>query len=95
MYFLLIPVMFYLFELLLFAEVPKMEIARDLSMYVYILHPLSIVLVRGVATPLKMKSLLVEQSLIHYLAVVAVTVLLSLVLVSVKRLSSGRYLDAG
>ena len=95
MYFLLIPVMFYLFELLLFAEVPKMEIARDLSMYVYILHPLSIVLVRGVASPLKMKSLLVEQSLIHYLAVVAVTVLLSLVLVSVKRLTSGRYLDAG
>lgn len=95
MYFLLIPVMFYLFELLLLAEVPKMEIARDLSMYIYILHPLCIVLVRGAAAPLKMNSLLVEQSLVHYLAVVVVTVILSLVLLRVKRRTYGRYLDAG
>lgn len=84
MYFMLIPVMFFLFELLLDSDGIKLEIARDLSMYIYILHPFCIVLVRGLAGVLKMTKLLVEQSLIHYLAVVAVTVLLSLVIVEVK-----------
>lgn len=84
MYFLLIPVMFFLFEFLLSLECRKMEIARDLSMYIYILHPLCIVAVRGLAGALKMKGLLVEQSLLHYLAVAAVTVLLSLAVTGVR-----------
>ena len=84
MYFLLIPVMFFLFEWLLSLDCRGVEIARDLSMYIYILHPLCIVLVRGVADALKMKESLVEQSLIHYLAVVLLSVLLSLAVVGAK-----------
>lgn len=84
MYFLLIPVMFFLFEWLLSLDCRGVEIARDLSMYIYILHPLCIVLVRGVADALKMKKSLVEQSLIHYLAVVLLSVLLSLAVVGAK-----------
>ncbi len=84
MYFLLIPVMFFLFELLLSMDCRGVEIARDLSMYVYILHPLCIVLVRGAADVLKMKESLVEQSLIHYLAVAILSVLLSLAVVGAK-----------
>ena len=85
MYFLLIPVMFFLFELLLSMKGREMGIARDLSMYIYILHPFCIVLVRGLAGVLKAQKLLVEQSLLHYLAVSAVSVLLSLVFVLVKQ----------
>lgn len=84
MYFLLIPVMFFLFELLLLQQGKEIEIARDLSMYIYILHPLCIVLVRGIAGALKMTKLLVEQSLVHYFAVVAVSILLSLAVVECK-----------
>lgn len=84
MYFLLIPVMFFLFELLLSLDCHGVEIARDLSMYIYILHPLCIVLVRGAATALKMKESLVEQSLVHYLAVALLSVLLSLAVVGAK-----------
>ncbi len=84
MYFLLIPVMFFLFELLLSLDCHGVEIARDLSMYIYILHPLCIVIVRGAASVLKMEESLVEQSLIHYLAVALLSVLLSLAVVGAK-----------
>ena len=43
LYFLLLPVMFYLFELLLSMRGKEIACARDLSMYIYILHPLCIV----------------------------------------------------
>ena len=88
LYFLLLPVMFYLFELLLSMRGKEIACARDLSMYIYILHPLCIVVVRGVAGVLKMSKLLVEQSLIHYLAVVLVSVVLSLAVVRIKCLFS-------
>lgn len=90
LYFLLLPVMFFLFEMLLSMRGPEIGIARELSMYIYILHPLCIVVVRGAAGVLKMSELLVEQSLIHYLAVVLVSVLLSLAVVMIKRLFSER-----
>jgi len=88
LYFLLLPVMFYLFELLLSMRGKEIACARELSMYIYILHPLCIVVVRGVAGVLKMSKLLVEQSLIHYLAVVLVSVALSLAVIRIKRLFS-------
>lgn len=84
MYVLLIPVMFFLFEWLLASDGMEIDMARDLSMYIYILHPLCIVLVRGMAGALKMTKILVEQSLVHYLAVVAASVILSLIVVEVK-----------
>lgn len=85
MYFLLLPVMVFLFELLLSMQGHAIRAARDLSMYVYILHPLCIVLVRGAAQALKLSKWLVEQSLLHYLAVVAVSLLASWVLVLGKQ----------
>ncbi len=93
MYFLLIPVMFFLFELLLSLECRGLEMARDLSMYIYILHPLCIVVVRGVADVLKMKELLVEQSLIHYLTVAAATSLLSLAIVEIKTIFQRYFME--
>lgn len=85
MYFLLVPVMFFLFEWLLSIKGREIKMARDMSMYIYILHPLCIVLVRGAAGVLKMTKLLVGQSVIHYLAVVAVSVLLSFAIAAGKR----------
>lgn len=90
MYVMLIPVMFFLFELLLSIESTEIGMVRDLSMYLYILHPFVIVLVRGLAGALKVSKLLVEQSLIHYLAVVLVSVLLSFGLAAAKQYWSER-----
>ncbi|TGY97934.1 hypothetical protein E5329_02105 [Petralouisia muris] len=77
MYLMLIPVMFFLFELLLGLEGVSAEIVRDLSMCVYIIHPISIILVRGMAGAVKMTDLMVKQSLVHYLLVCLVTLVLS------------------
>ncbi|MCI8484626.1 MAG: acyltransferase family protein [Lachnospiraceae bacterium] len=77
MYLFLLPVMFFLFELLLTAEGNSFKLVRDLSMCVYIIHPICIILVRGGAGALKMTDLLVEQSFIHYLAVCGVSLVLS------------------
>ncbi|EOS22736.1 hypothetical protein C806_03348 [Lachnospiraceae bacterium 3-1] len=79
MYLLLIPVMFFLFELLLSMDVTSFALARDLSMCVYIIHPISIILVRGAADAVKMTDLFVKQSLVHYLTVCAVSLVLSFV----------------
>ncbi|NBH14249.1 acyltransferase [Lachnospiraceae bacterium] len=90
MYFMLIPVMFFLFEFLLSEHGTELNMARDLSMYIYILHPFCIVLVRGLAGALKATKLLVEQSLLHYLAVIAVSAFLSLLLVRGKQALSAK-----
>lgn len=77
MYLLLIPVMFFLFELLLSMEGNSFGVVRDLSMCVYIIHPISIILVRGAAGAVKMTDLFVKQSLVHYLVVCVVSFVLS------------------
>lgn len=86
MYVMLLPVMFFLFALLLSLEGKRMENVRDLSMYIYILHPLCIVLVRGAAETLKLTGVLVEQSLVHYCAVAAVSVVLSFLILELKKI---------
>lgn len=77
MYLMLIPVMVFLFELLLGLEGNSAPMVRDLSMCIYIIHPISIILVRGMAGALKMTDLLVKQSLVHYLSVCLVTLIIS------------------
>ena len=77
MYILLLPVMFFLFELLLSVKGTTFKVVRDMSMCVYIIHPACIVLVRGVANVTKVQKILVEQSLVHYLAVCVVSLILS------------------
>lgn len=78
MYLFLLPVMFFLFELLRSdTEITGWRKARDVSMYVYIIHPICIILVRGAAEVLKVKNIFVEQSLVHYLAVCLLSFALS------------------
>lgn len=69
MYLMLIPAMFFLFELLLSVETASFGLVRDLSMCVYIIHPICIILVRGVAGAVNMEGLMVKQTLAHYLLV--------------------------
>lgn len=71
MYIFLVPVMFFLYRLLL--TVPgtaSQKGLRTAALWIYILHPAFIVVVRGVAKPLHLTAVLVDNSLIHYLAVV-------------------------
>ena len=77
MYLMLIPVMVSLYRVLLclpgtFGKAEKHF--RSVSLWVYILHPAFIIIVRGTAKALHITPILVDNSLIHYLAVSVLSV---------------------
>lgn len=73
MYIMLPPVMFFLFQILLAVRCKPVKSLRTISTWIYLLHPLCIILVRGGAKAVHMEGLFVENSLVHYLAVCAVS----------------------
>ena len=73
MYLALLPCMVFLYRLLLSWNVRPRRVFRTLSTGMYLLHPLMIVAVRGAAKVLGQTGLLVENSLVHYGAVCAVS----------------------
>lgn len=73
MYLLLLPCMYCLIRFLLFLSWKPRPVLRTIATWVYILHPLSIILVRGAAKVFHLEKYLVEQSMIHYIAVSIVT----------------------
>ena len=77
MYLALLPCTYFLFACLLAARGPSSPFLRDCSMLVYVLHPRMIVLVRGAAQVLRLQKWLVENSLIHFIAVAALSVAVS------------------
>ncbi|MBD5089439.1 MAG: acyltransferase family protein [Clostridiales bacterium] len=86
MYFLLIPTMYFLFQLLL--KIPGKAPAwlRNDSMLLYIIHPAVIVLIRGIAKVTKSTKLLIDNTFVQYLSVC----LLSLIIVYFITLVFGR-----
>jgi len=78
MYAALLPCMFFLFQLLLTQKGKTRPILRDATTWVYILHPLFIIAVRGAAKATGLTGLLVENSMVHYMAVCLLTVAVSL-----------------
>lgn len=70
MYLFLVPVMFFLYLLLLsLPEAASQKRLRTSAMWIYILHPAFIIVVRGAAKPLHLTAVLVDNSLLHYLTV--------------------------
>lgn len=61
--------MFFLFQILLSWELRPAKRLRTVSTWMYLSHPLFIILVRGAAKLAHLEDLLVENSLIHYICV--------------------------
>ena len=80
MYVALLPCMFFLFQLLLSRKGKTRPILRDVTMWIYILHPIFIVTVRGAAKMTGLTGLLVGNSVIHYIAVCLLSIIFSLVI---------------
>lgn len=80
MYFFLPPCMHFLFRLLLLLPGKSSRLLRQTTLWVYLLHPLVIILLRGFARFTGLSPYLIENSLIHYFAVCLGTFLLSLLL---------------
>ncbi len=94
MYIMLLPVMFFLFHLLLNCKGKAKKQLRTLSMLIYIVHPLCIIVVRGFAKAVSLTSLLIDNSMIHFIAVLAASILCSVILISFfEKRDKGRKAD--
>lgn len=85
MYILLVPVMYFLFQWILLWNLEELmrfknikvnmrkwisiRSIRDISMIVYIIHPLVIILIRGFSKVFKLQNILVDNSIIHFVVV--------------------------
>ena len=65
---------YFLFQMLLHVRGKRRERLRTLSLLVYLLHPMVIVFVRLFAKGLHLQGLLVENSIVHYVAVCLLSV---------------------
>jgi len=92
MYIFLLPCMFFLFQIILQHNNHEKPIRRDIAKYIFILHPLVIVAVRGSARVMGLGTLLVGNNMIHFFAVCVVCILLSIIAIKlhnhVRRVSS-------
>lgn len=84
MYLLLPIVLYFLFSLLAYFRGKRYRFARDSALLIYILHPVVIVALRFAADILGLDGLLINNNLVHYLAVTVVTVATVLVLLFIK-----------
>lgn len=69
MYGMLLPVMLLLYRSLLVKNQREDRLSRTAATWIYLLHPIMIILVRGIAKMLHAQVWLIENSLIHYAAV--------------------------
>lgn len=77
MYVFLVPCMFFLFSLLLGVQGKNRAILRPISTLIYLLHPMMIIVVRGGAKVVNLEHLLIENNLIHFIAVLVASIVVS------------------
>lgn len=69
MYFALLPCMYFGFQFILSFKTQSSKRMRVIAGFIYVLHPLVIILIRGFSKATGLFHILVENSLIHYLLV--------------------------
>ena len=85
MYIALIPCMYFLFQIVLSWHHKVSPLLRVTSTWIYLIHPLMIVVVRGVAKVTDLSDLLVRNSLIQYLAVSSLSIIFALLIASLYK----------
>ncbi len=80
MYLALLPCMYFLYQLVMKWDRKPGPFLRSISTWIYLIHPLFIVVVRGAAKVTGLEDMLVQNSLIHYLAVSVLSVLFAVLI---------------
>lgn len=80
MYILLLPVMFFLFQMILSNKVQSRKSIRAIATWIYIIHPLVIILVRGMAKATYTENYFINNSILHYFAVCLLSFFLAVIL---------------
>jgi serine/alanine racemase len=84
MYIFLLPSMYFLFQALINCNGQARPLLRNASLYIYLLHPLLIIAVRGGAGIMGLSYLLVNNNMVHYLSVCFLSILLSVFIIKLK-----------
>lgn len=83
MYLMLLPCMYFLFNAILHFKGKRLEILRNASLIIYIIHPMMIVVIRLFSKLFGLQSVLVENSIVHYFTVSTVSVLFAIIGITV------------
>lgn len=83
MYIFLLPCMYFLFNALTFWKGKRNVLLRTSTLVIYIIHPMIIVVIRMLAKIIRMQSLLVENSLIHYSLVCILSAIFAVLVVKI------------
>ena len=84
MYIMLIPCMFFLFTVITYWRGRRNSTLRTSALIIYIIHPMMIIVVRGIAKILGLQALLIDNSLVHYLVVGVASAVVSFIIVALK-----------
>lgn len=84
MYIMLIPTMIFIFNFIIQCNNENNKKLRNVSTTIYIMHPIFIIAVRGIAKVMKLEQIMIYNSVVHYLLVVIITVLFSIVFENIK-----------
>ena len=79
MYIMLPICVYFLFGLLLEVKGKRINMLRDISLVIYIIHPMMIVVLRLAARILHLEKLLIENNLIHFIVVLVMSVVFAIV----------------
>ncbi|MFZ2539051.1 MAG: serine racemase VanT catalytic subunit [Oscillospiraceae bacterium] len=85
MYIMLIPCMFFPFTALTYWRGHRVSLLRTTALIIYIIHPMVIIAVRMFAKILGLQALLINNSLIHFLAVSVASATASLIILILKK----------
>lgn len=80
MYLFLLPCTWFLFQVILCFKGKRLVNLRTISLLVYLVHPMMILVIRMAAKLLHLQNLLIENSILHYFAVCASSILFSVVI---------------
>ncbi len=84
MYIILIPTIYFLFINLLSIKCKSNKNLRNISMYIYILHPIVIILLQNIAKHINGLKLIISNSVILFILVFSITYLVSWIFTTVK-----------
>lgn len=84
MYIILIPAMIYIFNFIIQNNNEDNKKLRDIATTIYIMHPMFIIVVRGIAKILHLQNLMIYNSIVHYLLVVIFTMIFSIIFEKTK-----------
>lgn len=84
MYIMLIPTMILIFNFIIQYNNENNKKLRNVSTTIYIMHPIFIIVVRGIAKVIKLEQIMISNSIVHYLLVVIITVLFSIFFEKIK-----------